>query len=223
MNKALERVSDALAVGASAAQVQAIPANRLRRRRRPGPVRSAHGDPVINPARRATNEQRLAVLPWLEKASALLLAVNKVLLEVLTRAENGRVDVAMAWAAVEMVAPREQVAAAQAVVEELTPDADGDDTGCEPTSPLVTAWSARSSNCWPRRCRWTAEVQATLVPPMWRPAVFANRRMPQGAVDPRRLRAAPARPAPRCVAPPRRVRPSIATLERPARPSARRR
>lgn len=47
----------------------------------------------------------------------------------LAGAEDDRVDVAAAWAAVDAVAPREQVVAAQAVVDELLPDADGDDTG----------------------------------------------------------------------------------------------
>ena len=250
MNKALERVSNALAIGARAAQVQAVPANRLAALARYGlaakaPQLAELAEPrktatllatarnleaaavddaldlfdllmatrVINPARRATNEQRLAVLPRLEKASALLLAVNKVLLEVLAGAEDGRVDVATAWAAVETVAPREQVVAAQAVVDELLPDADGDDTGLRANiaarygvvRPFVELLAEampldatpaglpllREVHRLPELLRRRvsqkpldpAEVEDKLVPLMWRPAVFANRRLPQGTVD----------------------------------------
>lgn len=169
---------------------------------------------IISPARRASREQRLAVLPKLEKASALLLAVNKTLFEVLAAAAvDGQVDVAAAWAAVERVASREHVVAAAAVVQELLPDGDGDETALRANiaarygvvRPFVellaevlpldaTATGApllhevrRLPELLRRRVAQkplqAGEIAVVLVPVMWRPAVFNNQRLPAGAVD----------------------------------------
>lgn len=63
---------------------------------------------LINPARRASDKERLAVLPQLEKASRTLARAAKVLFEELELVEElgADVDVAALWAAVEEVAPR---------------------------------------------------------------------------------------------------------------------
>ncbi|MEU2639598.1 Tn3 family transposase, partial [Micromonospora fulviviridis] len=251
MSRALDRASTALAIGARAAQVQAIPANRLAALARYGlaakaPQLAELAEPrktatllatarnleaaavddaldlfdllmatrVINPARRASREQRLATLPRLERASALLLAVNTALLDLLAAAaEDGRVDVAAAWAAVERVAPREQITAAAAMVEDLLPADDGDETALRANIasrygvvrpfvellaealPLAATPAAtellhalrRLPELLRRRVSrkplQPADVEAALVPALWRPAVFANRRLPAGTVD----------------------------------------
>ncbi|SQD97365.1 hypothetical protein FMEAI12_4020094 [Parafrankia sp. Ea1.12] len=81
---------------------------------------------LINPSRQASNAERLGWLPRLERASRVLALAGRALVDVLdAAATRGRnVDVAAAWAAVEAVAPRERVAGAIAVVEELVPDGD---------------------------------------------------------------------------------------------------
>lgn len=161
MVRALDRASDVLAVGARAAQVQAVPANRLAALARYGltakapalreltePPRTATllaaarhleaaavddaldlfdvlmATRLISAARRASAAERLAAMPRLERASATLAGAARALLDVLAAAGtgrdgDGRLDVGAAWAAVEQVAPREQVLGAVAVVQEL--------------------------------------------------------------------------------------------------------
>ena len=82
---------------------------------------------VFSPARRVSAEQRLAMLPRLEKASKTVARAGRVLLEVLAAAEKSgdRVAVAALWSAVEQIAPRAIVAEAIDLVEQLVPDDDG--------------------------------------------------------------------------------------------------
>ena len=80
---------------------------------------------LINPARTASNNARLASLPRLERASRTLARVGRELLHTLERADAGAgVDATAVRAAVETIASREQIAGALAVVEELVPDDD---------------------------------------------------------------------------------------------------
>ena len=82
---------------------------------------------LINPARRASSAELLASLPRLERASRTLAVFNCELLQTFDAAgavENG-IDVAVAWATIERIAPWEQITGAIAVVEELVPDDDG--------------------------------------------------------------------------------------------------
>lgn len=82
---------------------------------------------LFSPARRASAEQRLAMLPRLEKASKTVARAGRVLLDQLAAAElsGERLNVAALWSAVERVAPRALVVDAIALVEELVPDDDG--------------------------------------------------------------------------------------------------
>ena len=82
---------------------------------------------LISPARRASDKERLAVLPQLEKAARVLAKASKILTEELDLvAEKGAdLDVAALWAAVEEAVPREAVSGAVAVVEALVPEDDG--------------------------------------------------------------------------------------------------
>jgi TnpA family transposase len=81
---------------------------------------------LINPARSAANTDRLTWLPRLERASRTLALVNRVLMAALDAATEGGggLDVAAVWAAIEKIAPREQVAGAVATVTELVPHDD---------------------------------------------------------------------------------------------------
>lgn len=81
---------------------------------------------LISSAKRATNNDRLSTLPRLEKASRVMTAVWRVLSEELGLVEEHGtdLDVAALWRAVETVAPREEVNAAAATVEELVPPGD---------------------------------------------------------------------------------------------------
>ncbi|WP_261568554.1 hypothetical protein [Frankia gtarii] len=112
---------------------------------------------LINPARQASNAERLGWLPRLERASRLLALATRQMVGVLEEAaQAGReVEVAAAWAAVETVAPRAQLAGAVAVVEELVPDDDGRRRRrCGSCLPSGTARCARSWGCWASRRRW---------------------------------------------------------------------
>src|SRR5262249_14025401 len=65
--------------------------------------------------------ERLAAMPRLERASVTLASAAKALLAALD--DGGAwMDTGAAWAAVERVAPREDVLSAVAVIEELVPD-----------------------------------------------------------------------------------------------------
>ena len=79
---------------------------------------------LISPARRASQAERLAALPRLEKTSRMLARANHAIEGVLAAAEDrgGGLDVTAVWEGVEHVAPWEQVAASAAVIDELVPD-----------------------------------------------------------------------------------------------------
>ncbi len=92
---------------------------------------------LLSPARRATAEARLAMLPRLERASKTVVRAGRVLLDALTAAEAAAtadgtaegspavLDVAGLWAAVETVASRDELRDALGVVDQLVPDDDG--------------------------------------------------------------------------------------------------
>lgn len=76
---------------------------------------------LISPARRASDRDRPAMLPQLEKAARILAKASKILTEELDLvAEAGTdLDVAGLWAAVEETVPRTAVSGAVATVEAL--------------------------------------------------------------------------------------------------------
>ena len=82
---------------------------------------------VISPAKRATDKERLSMLPQLERASRTVARASKVLIEELERVEEHQVDldVAALWRAVEEVATRAQVSSAVALIHVLVPEDDG--------------------------------------------------------------------------------------------------
>ncbi|GAT70050.1 transposase [Planomonospora sphaerica] len=170
---------------------------------------------LINPSRRACERHRLAALPQLEKASRTLASATRAVLQVLEQAAGdiGTVEVAAAWRAVEQIAPREQLLAAVAQVEELVPDdsagqaalrahlatrygvvrpflvllAEALPLDAAPAGQRVLAALRDLPDLARRRIRWRPlsawEIDADIVPPVWRRAVFGNRDLPEGAVD----------------------------------------
>ena len=128
---------------------------------------------LISPARRASQAERLAALPRLEKTSRMLARAHHAIEGVLAAAEDrgGGLDVMAVWEGVEHVAPWEQVAASAAVIDELVPDDnDGADAAMRAqladryrtvrpflellgAAPVLNA--AAAGGCWPRcgRCR----------------------------------------------------------------------
>jgi len=101
---------------------------------------------LFSPARRVSAEQRLAMLPRLEKASKTVARAGRALLDALGAAEGagGRLDVAALWSAVELVAPRAVVVEAIGVVEELVPEDDG-----SADSAMRAALAGRyNTGCW---------------------------------------------------------------------------
>lgn len=82
---------------------------------------------LISPARRASERERLAMLPQLEKAARILAKASKILTEELdlVAEADADLDVAALWAAVEEAVPRTAVAGAVATVEALVPEDDG--------------------------------------------------------------------------------------------------
>ncbi|MCA2229749.1 hypothetical protein [Nonomuraea aurantiaca] len=83
---------------------------------------------LINPARRATDKERLVMLPRLQKASRTLARASRVLVERLHLVEETQIDldVAALWKAVETVASREQVHQALEQVEAMIGDEEDD-------------------------------------------------------------------------------------------------
>ncbi|WP_035952069.1 Tn3 family transposase [Parafrankia sp. EUN1f] len=170
---------------------------------------------LINPSRQASNAERLGWLPRLERASRVLALAGRALVDVLdAAAAHGRgVDVAAAWAAVEAVAPRERVAGAIAVVEELVPDDDGSAevamrvalaeryrtvrsflpllgesslaaaAAGQPVLEAVRALPGLAARRVKAKPLTPEEIDGDLVPSMWRRAVYANPDLPDGAVD----------------------------------------
>ncbi len=82
---------------------------------------------LINQARAASNTDRLASLPRLEKASRILALVNRQLIVALDAAasENGLLNAATLWDSLEELVPKDQIVAAVETVTELVPDDDG--------------------------------------------------------------------------------------------------
>ncbi|MBN6058608.1 Tn3 family transposase, partial [Nonomuraea sp. RK-328] len=84
---------------------------------------------LISPARRKSADERLRMLPRLERASKLVAKAGRVLIDQLDLVdqEGADLDVAAMWAAVAEIAgaSKEQVRAALEVVEELVPEEDG--------------------------------------------------------------------------------------------------
>ena len=74
---------------------------------------------MINPARQVSNNDRLASLPRLERASRMLALVNRELFAALdaAAASGGGVEVAAMWAAIERIESRAKVAGAVATVD----------------------------------------------------------------------------------------------------------
>ncbi|MFD7402284.1 hypothetical protein ACFV7R_06330 [Streptomyces sp. NPDC059866] len=81
---------------------------------------------LISPARRASDRERLAMLPQLEKAARILAKASKILTEELDLVAEHEADLdgAALWA-VEEAVPRTAVAGAVATVEALMPEDDG--------------------------------------------------------------------------------------------------
>lgn len=82
---------------------------------------------LISPARRASDRDRLAMLPQMEKAARILAKALKILteeLDLVTEAGTD-LDVGALWAAVEEAVPRTAVTGAVATVEALVPQDDG--------------------------------------------------------------------------------------------------
>jgi hypothetical protein len=172
---------------------------------------------LISHERRATERDRLAMLPVLEKASRTLARASRVLFTELESLEKRKatLDPGAVWAAIETkVASRAAVTNAMETVEKLVPDDDG-----SAETALRTALGARYNTVRPflrllgesgalsaapggrrvltavrtlpalaqrrvgQRPLRPAEIDQDLVPPVWRPAVYANRAPADGAVD----------------------------------------
>ena len=170
---------------------------------------------LINPARAASNTERLASLPRLERASRTLALAHRALLAALDGADaEGRLDVGGVWAALEKIAPRAQLVAAAALVEELVPEADGTVEAAmrvllaeryRTVRPFLALLSGASMlraaagggrvlaavrslpELAVRRLKakplLPADVDASVVPPMWARAVYRNPALPDGVVD----------------------------------------
>ncbi len=171
---------------------------------------------LISPARRASDRERLAMLPQLEKAARILAKASKILTEELdlVAEHEADLDVAALWAAVEEAVPRTVVAGAVATVEALVPEDDGsaeaamreklalryntvrpflsllgesDALGAAPAGRRILKAVRRLPALSRRRVKdrplLPREVDAELIPAMWKRAVFSNAKLPQGAVD----------------------------------------
>jgi hypothetical protein len=171
---------------------------------------------LISPARRASERERLAMLPQLEKAARILAKASKILTEELdlVAEHEADLDVAALWAAVEEAVPRTAVAGAVATVEALVPEDDGsaeaamreklalryntvrpflallgesDALGAAPAGRRLLQAVRHLPGLSRRRVKdrplLPREVDAELVPAMWKRAVFSNAKLPQGAVD----------------------------------------
>lgn len=86
------------------------------------------------------------MLPRLEQASRTVARASRVLLDVLDTVDgDARLEVAGRWAALKAVAPRDVLAEAIDLVEELVPEDGGRPTRrCNRHWPLVTARCGRS-------------------------------------------------------------------------------
>ncbi|MGH3436071.1 MAG: Tn3 family transposase [Sciscionella sp.] len=82
---------------------------------------------LLSPAKRATDKERLANMPQLERASRTLTKVSRVLVKLLEDADREQValDPPLVWSALEEITPRDKITAAMALVEQLVPVDDG--------------------------------------------------------------------------------------------------
>ena len=242
LERALTRAAEVISVGAGRADLSAVPANRLSMLARYGLTAKAPrgtatlvaaarhleasavddaldlfdllmATRLIAPARRASERERLAALPRLERASVTLAGAVTALLDVLAAADADAVGVADAWRAVEQVAPRDRVREAAAVVGELVPDDSAGEAAMRaalagryrvvrpflvllsealpldaaPAGQKILAAVRTLPDLAARRVRQRPlsrnEIDADLVPPVWGRAVYGNRDLPPGAVD----------------------------------------
>jgi TnpA family transposase len=172
---------------------------------------------LVSREKRASEKDRLARMPQLEKAARIVARAGKILTEELDRVDEHHVDVdtAALWIAVgEAQVTREQLAAAIATVLALVPEDDGSAEAelrerlakryatVRPFLALLGESNALSAAPGGKRVlkavrRLPAlarrrvkekpllprEVDAGLVPKIWRRAVFENKDLAQGAVD----------------------------------------
>ena len=171
---------------------------------------------LLSPARRVSNEQRLSMLPRLEKASKTVARAGRVLLAALDVAEGSAepVEVASLWEAVESVAPRSVLLDAIGLVEELVPDDDGSAASAmraalvgryntvrpflpllgdspalhaapagEPVLAAVRGFPELARRRVAQKPLDADEIDAELVTPAWRRAVYANPDLPPDTVD----------------------------------------
>nr|WSU78229.1 hypothetical protein OG499_37125 [Streptomyces anulatus] len=171
---------------------------------------------LISPARRASDRERLVMLPHLEKASRTVAKAARVLIGQLELTEETGcdLDAAALWRALEEATSRAAVNNAVRVVEQLVPEDDGSAeialrqqlTGRYNTvrpflallgdsDALGAAQGGRRVLKAVRRLPVLArrkvaqrpllpkEIDAELVPPAWKKAVYSNTALPEGAVD----------------------------------------
>ncbi|WLQ69231.1 Tn3 family transposase [Streptomyces glycanivorans] len=171
---------------------------------------------LISPARRASDRERLVMLPHLEKASRTVAKAARVLIGQLELTEETGCDLDTAglWRALEDVVSRAAVNNAVRVVQQLVPEDDGSAeialrrqlTGryntVRPFLALLGESDALGAAQGGRRVlkavrrlpvlarRKVAqrpllprEIDAELVPPAWKKAVYSNTALPEGAVD----------------------------------------
>ncbi|MDT0469790.1 hypothetical protein [Streptomyces gibsoniae] len=171
---------------------------------------------LISPAWQASERERLAMLPQLEKAGRILARASKILTEELDLVDEqvADLDVTALWAAVEEAVPRTAVAGAVATVEALVPEDDGSAEAAKreklgllyntvrlflsllgesealdaaPAERRILKAVRRLPALSRRRVKdrplLPREVDADLVPAMWKRAVFSNTKLPEGAVD----------------------------------------
>jgi Domain of unknown function (DUF4158) len=207
---------------------------------------------LISTARRASAAERLAAMPRLERASVTLASAARALLAALD--DGGAwLDTGAAWAAVERVAPREDVFGAVAVVEELVPDDASEDAamcealtarygvvrpflellaealplGAAPAGEKLLAEVRRLPELARRRVRARHlghdEVTASLGPRRMAACGLPESGLAGGRGRPGRLRAVHPGAAAPGAAPPRHLRQPLGAVVRSARPAARRR
>ncbi len=82
---------------------------------------------LISPAKRASERERLASLPNLERASRTVTRASRLLLRLLAEADAAgqSLDPPLVWTMLDDVAPRETIVAAMSMVDKLVPADDG--------------------------------------------------------------------------------------------------
>ena len=92
---------------------------------------------LLGPAERDAVKDRLHPLPQLRQASATLAVAARVLLQHIDQTGSGTVDVAAAWTQLQAAVPRDRLAVAVAVVDELAPDGSDEDPAAGQRAELV--------------------------------------------------------------------------------------